>query len=216
MSQLLYAGPVLAGVTLTDHLHSFDSFASVGDALFSSVPARVEGHRAAITYLPLPTIVHGDRDLKPRTVLQFRQSSCLHVASILRRRRVTRRSSRNLDAPSLSRIVPAEESPETTTDSVITPAACFVTLNFCDRPNSAVGTDCTQSGCSLTQARSVCKSIVSDVGCNIHCNAVTRNSSGTILETWRVRCGTTCCPEGNFCGSGGQCCDGTCKPGCPC
>lgn len=49
MNQLLYAGPILAGVTLTDHIHSFDSFASVGDALFSSVPARVEGHRAHLT-----------------------------------------------------------------------------------------------------------------------------------------------------------------------
>lgn len=53
MNQLLYAGPVLAGVTLTDHMQSFDSFASVGDALFSSVPARVDGCRAMITYAVL-------------------------------------------------------------------------------------------------------------------------------------------------------------------
>jgi hypothetical protein len=57
---------------------------------------------------------------------------------------------------------------------------------------------------------------VSDVGCSIHCNAVTRNSSGTIVDTWRVQCGSQCCPEGNFCGAGGRCCDGTCQPGCPC
>lgn len=50
MSQLLYAGPILAGVTLTDHLDSFDSFAAVGDAVFSSVPAHVEGHRAWLTW----------------------------------------------------------------------------------------------------------------------------------------------------------------------
>lgn len=50
MSQLLYAGPILAGATLADHLESFDSFAAVGDAVFSSVPARVEGHRAWLTW----------------------------------------------------------------------------------------------------------------------------------------------------------------------
>jgi hypothetical protein len=53
MSQLLYAGPVLAGVTLTDHLASFNSFADVGDAVFSSVPAHVEGHRAWLTWTVL-------------------------------------------------------------------------------------------------------------------------------------------------------------------
>jgi len=53
MSQLLYAGPILAGVTLTEHIHSFDSFASVGDAVFSSVPAHVEGHRAWLTWAVL-------------------------------------------------------------------------------------------------------------------------------------------------------------------
>ncbi|HET7501327.1 MAG TPA: hypothetical protein VFK02_10005 [Kofleriaceae bacterium] len=50
MNQLLYAGPILAGVTLTDHIESFDSFRSVGDVFFSSIPARVEGHRAWLTW----------------------------------------------------------------------------------------------------------------------------------------------------------------------
>ena len=40
LQQLLYAGPILAGATLMDHVDSFDNIASVGDALFSSVPAR--------------------------------------------------------------------------------------------------------------------------------------------------------------------------------
>jgi len=53
MNQLLYAGPILAGVTLTDHIHSFDGFASVGDAVFSSVPARTLGHRAYLTWAVL-------------------------------------------------------------------------------------------------------------------------------------------------------------------
>lgn len=46
LMQLLYAGPILAGATLMDHVDSFDSFQDVGDALFASVPAEVEGHRA--------------------------------------------------------------------------------------------------------------------------------------------------------------------------
>jgi hypothetical protein len=46
LNQLLYAGPILAGVTLADHVASFDSFKDVGVAVFTSVPARVEGiHR---------------------------------------------------------------------------------------------------------------------------------------------------------------------------
>ena len=48
-NQLLYAGPILAGATLMDHVDSFDSFDEVGDAFFSSVPARVEGMRATLT-----------------------------------------------------------------------------------------------------------------------------------------------------------------------
>ncbi len=43
LNQLMYAGPILAGATLMDHVDSFDSFADVGDALFSSVPAYVDG-----------------------------------------------------------------------------------------------------------------------------------------------------------------------------
>lgn len=50
MNQLLYAGPILAGVTLADHVEAFDGFASLGDAVFSSVPARVLGHRAQLAW----------------------------------------------------------------------------------------------------------------------------------------------------------------------
>jgi hypothetical protein len=44
MNQLLYAGPILAGATLMDHFRTFDSFGSIGQAFFASVPARVEGN----------------------------------------------------------------------------------------------------------------------------------------------------------------------------
>jgi hypothetical protein len=53
LNQLLYAGPILAGATLFDHLDDFGDFASLGDALFSSVPARVEAHRAWLTWTVL-------------------------------------------------------------------------------------------------------------------------------------------------------------------
>lgn len=53
LNQLLYAGPILAGATLFDHLGELDDFAALGDALFSSVPARVEAHRAWLTWTVL-------------------------------------------------------------------------------------------------------------------------------------------------------------------
>jgi hypothetical protein len=46
LNQLLYAGPILAGASLYDHLDDFENFASLGSALFSSVPTRVLAHRA--------------------------------------------------------------------------------------------------------------------------------------------------------------------------
>lgn len=50
LMQLLYAGPILAGASLMDHVDSFDSFADVGDALFSSIPTAVEGVRRWIAW----------------------------------------------------------------------------------------------------------------------------------------------------------------------
>ena len=50
LHQLLYAGPILAGATLMDHVESFDSFAKVGDAFFAAVPAEVEGRARWLTY----------------------------------------------------------------------------------------------------------------------------------------------------------------------
>jgi len=53
LNQLLYAGPILAGVTLADHIETFDSFKDVGSAVFTSVPARVEGAHWYIAYVVL-------------------------------------------------------------------------------------------------------------------------------------------------------------------
>jgi len=50
LQQVLYAGPILAGATLMDHVDSFDSFAKIGDTFFSAVPSKVEGHARYLTY----------------------------------------------------------------------------------------------------------------------------------------------------------------------
>lgn len=53
LNQLMYAGPILAGATLMDHVDSFDSFADIGDAVFSSVPAHVAGIRGTLSWIVL-------------------------------------------------------------------------------------------------------------------------------------------------------------------
>jgi hypothetical protein len=53
LNQLLYAGPILAGATLMDHVESFDSFADVGDTFFSAIPAQVDGRRQLLFWLVL-------------------------------------------------------------------------------------------------------------------------------------------------------------------
>ena len=50
LQQLLYAGPILAGATLMDHVDSFGNFDKVGDAIFASVPAHVESRHRELTY----------------------------------------------------------------------------------------------------------------------------------------------------------------------
>ncbi|MBK7535431.1 MAG: hypothetical protein IPI49_08625 [Myxococcales bacterium] len=54
LNQLLYAGPILAGATLVDHLESFEDFGKLRAALFSpelaAVPSQVLGHRGALAW----------------------------------------------------------------------------------------------------------------------------------------------------------------------
>ena len=50
LAQLLYAGPILAGATLIDHLESFDNFEAVGSVFFTEVPERVMGWQAVLTW----------------------------------------------------------------------------------------------------------------------------------------------------------------------
>lgn len=47
LNQLLYAGPVLAGATMLDHVEVLGDYEEVGAAFFASIPAHAEGaHRA--------------------------------------------------------------------------------------------------------------------------------------------------------------------------
>ncbi|HEU0029113.1 MAG TPA: hypothetical protein VFQ53_00680 [Kofleriaceae bacterium] len=55
LNQLFYAGPILAGATLMDHVETFDSFDDVHSVL-ATVPAEVEGVR---TYLTLGVLAIG-------------------------------------------------------------------------------------------------------------------------------------------------------------
>jgi hypothetical protein len=50
LNQLMYAGPILAGATLMDHVESFESFERVGDAFLVSVPAEVSARARWLTY----------------------------------------------------------------------------------------------------------------------------------------------------------------------
>jgi hypothetical protein len=50
LNQLLYAGPILAGATLMDHVEAFGEYESVGAAFFTAIPARVEDGRRFLTW----------------------------------------------------------------------------------------------------------------------------------------------------------------------
>lgn len=47
---LLYAGPILAGATLMDHVNDFNEFSEVGSVFFTSIPAYVESNRRFLTW----------------------------------------------------------------------------------------------------------------------------------------------------------------------
>jgi hypothetical protein len=49
-NQLLYAGPILAGATLVDHVDSFDNYEAVGSALLTRVPAYVQSNQRYLTW----------------------------------------------------------------------------------------------------------------------------------------------------------------------
>jgi hypothetical protein len=49
LNQLLYAGPILAGATMMDHLEVLEDYDDVGATFFASIPARADGASRWIT-----------------------------------------------------------------------------------------------------------------------------------------------------------------------
>ena len=53
LNQLLYAGPILAGVTMIDHFEDFNEFSSVDLMLFTEIPVWMTGNQAYFTWAVL-------------------------------------------------------------------------------------------------------------------------------------------------------------------
>ena len=53
LNQLLYAGPILAGATMMDHIEDFDEFDEVGATLFTSIPGFMEANQGVFTWVVL-------------------------------------------------------------------------------------------------------------------------------------------------------------------
>lgn len=51
LNQLLYAGPILGGVTLADHLLSLDAYHDLGTTFFCAVPVRAAGFQRPLAWL---------------------------------------------------------------------------------------------------------------------------------------------------------------------
>jgi hypothetical protein len=50
LNLLLYAGPILGGVTLVDHMDSFDKFSELGSVLLTSIPAYASAYQRWLTW----------------------------------------------------------------------------------------------------------------------------------------------------------------------
>lgn len=50
LNQMLYAGPILAGVTLIDHLEAFDDYQDVGATFFTRISAEATGYQRYLTW----------------------------------------------------------------------------------------------------------------------------------------------------------------------
>ena len=53
LNQLLYAGPILAGATMMDHIEDFYEYEEVGAALFTSIPGFMEANQGYFTWTVL-------------------------------------------------------------------------------------------------------------------------------------------------------------------
>jgi hypothetical protein len=113
--------------------------------------------------------------------------------------------------------------PSTTASSesdLITPATGCSVVDFCNAPGSD-GTTCHQQGCSLASAKNECTT-ESKRFCTTPLNPwvfISRSGQRFVHGAcgFALSCGGHCCGLNDIvCGVNGACCDGTCKPGCPC
>ena len=51
LNQWLYAGPILAGVTMIDHFEDFGEFEDLGATFFTAIPAYMEGHQQYFSWV---------------------------------------------------------------------------------------------------------------------------------------------------------------------
>lgn len=115
--------------------------------------------------------------------------------------------------------------PSTTGSSesdVITPAVSCSKVQFCNKPNSSDGTVCLQEGgCSLAASKNECTTESQNVcGTPVNPWVFISSSNQRFVHSsscgFALTCGGHCCGlNDTFC-SGSTCCDGSCKPGCPC
>ena len=53
LNHLLYAGPILAGATMMDHIEDFDEYEEVGAAFFTSIPGFMVANQGFVTWAVL-------------------------------------------------------------------------------------------------------------------------------------------------------------------
>ena len=53
LNQLLYAGPIVAGVTMLDHFEDFNEFADIGLLFFTEIPVWMDGNQAYFSWAML-------------------------------------------------------------------------------------------------------------------------------------------------------------------
>jgi len=122
---------------------------------------------------------------------------------------------------------PAEAVTTPVQNAIVPKVSCshVVTCNA----SGSDGAQCQQDGCSVGAAENECKTEVktvcgSPITCPLRFFFDSANGGGSQLLSCQpvvcsggaIECGGHCCStSATFC-SGSTCCDGTCKPGCPC
>jgi hypothetical protein len=108
------------------------------------------------------------------------------------------------------------------TDDAVSPRANCSIVEFCNASGTD-GTVCKSTGtCSLKAAENECQTEAKTVCGTVLAPFIFENGSQDITlhvgecSGGALSCGGNCCSAASTFCSGTHCCDGTCKPGCPC